>query len=196
MLFGQFARRHMIEYGTTSEQFGEVAVALPPPREPNPRAMMRTPITLDDHQASRMIADPLRLFDCCIESDGALRRDRDQRPTARATCASRPRWILGAAQGSGTRAVGIVFRETSPGAESVHTAPDVYRSAGVGPDDVDAVHDLRPLHADGDHALEDYGFCAPGEGGAVRRRRAHRGPTGGCRSTRTAATSPRRTSTA
>ena len=70
-MFGQFARRHMVEYGTTSEQFGHVAVALRKHGSMNPRAMMRKPITLEDHQASRMIADPLHLLDCCIESDGA-----------------------------------------------------------------------------------------------------------------------------
>ena len=130
--FGQFARRHMIEYGTTSEQFGHVAVTLRAHAARNPRAMMRKPITLEDHQASRMIADPLRLFDCCIESDGACAvivtradRARDLRHP--------PAWILGAAQGSGTRAVGIVFRDDLARPESVHTAADVYRSAGISP---------------------------------------------------------------
>ena len=68
--YGQFARRHMIEYGTTSDQFGRSPRATRH-AVPNPRAMMRKPMTLDDHQASRRIADPLRLLDCCIESDGA-----------------------------------------------------------------------------------------------------------------------------
>src|SRR5712691_3707142 len=106
MKFGQFARRHMVEYGTTRRQFDEVAVALRRHASMNPCAMMRTPITIEDHQASRVIADPLRLFDCCIESDGSCavivtkaERARDLRHP--------PAWVMGASQGSGTKAVGI-----------------------------------------------------------------------------------------
>jgi 17-hydroxy-3-oxo-4-pregnene-20-carboxyl-CoA lyase len=164
MRFGQFARRHMIEYGTTSRQFGEVAVALRRHASMNPRAMMRTPITLDDHQSSRMIADPLRLLDCCIESDGACaivvtRADRAL------SLRHLPAWVMGAAQGSGTKAAGIVFRESLAVSEATHTAADVYRSAGVGPADIDCVmiyDHFTPLVL---FALEAYGFCPPGEGG-------------------------------
>lgn len=162
--FGQFARRHMIDYGTTSEQFGHVAVALRRHASMNPRAMMRKPITLEDHQASRMIADPLRLFDCCIESDGAC--------AVIVTAADRagdlrhpPAWIMGAAQGSGTRAAGIVFRDDLAVAESVHTAADVCRSAGVGPAHVDAVMIYDHFTPFVIFSLEAYGFCERGEGG-------------------------------
>ena len=165
MRFGLFARRHMIEYGTTSRQFGEVAVALRRHASMNPRAMMRTPITLDDHQNSRLIADPLRLLDCCIESDGACAvivtradRARDLRHP--------PALVMGAAQGSGTKAVGIVFRENLASSEAVHTAADVYRSAGIGPSDVDCVMVYDHFTPFVIFALEAYGFCAPGEGGA------------------------------
>ena len=163
--FGQFARRHMIEYGTTSEQFGHVAVTLRRHASMNPRAMMRKPITLEDHQASRVIADPLRLYDCCIESDGACavivtRADRAK------DLRHPPAWIMGAAQGSGTRAVGIVFRDDLAQPESVHTAADVYASAGVGPRDIDAVMIYDHFTPFVIFSLEAYGFCAPGEGGA------------------------------
>ena len=162
--FGQFARRHMIEYGTTSEQFGHVAVALRKHGALNPRAMMRKPITLVDHQNSRMIADPLHLLDCCIESDGACavivtaaERAHDLRHS--------PVWIMGAAQGSGTRAVGIVFRDDLAVPESVHTARDVYHSAGVGPSEIDAVMIYDHFTPFVIFSLEAYGFCQPGEGG-------------------------------
>lgn len=163
--FGQFARRHMIEYGTTSEQFGHVAVALRRHGSMNPRAMMRTPITLEDHQASRMIADPLRLLDCCIESDGgcavivaAADRARDLRHP--------PTWIMGAAQGSGTHAQGIVFRDDLAVPESTYTARDVFRSAGVGPSEIDAVMIYDHFTPFVIFSLEAYGFCERGEGGA------------------------------
>lgn len=164
-MFGQFARRHMLEYGTTSEQFGQVAVALRRHGSMNERAMMRKPITLEDHQASRMIADPLHLLDCCIESDGgcavivaAADRARDLRRP--------PAWIMGAAQGSGTRAQGIVFRDDLAVPESVYTARDVYRSAGVGPSDIDAVMIYDHFTPFVIFSLEAYGFCERGQGGA------------------------------
>jgi acetyl-CoA acetyltransferase len=164
-MFGQFARRHMIRYGTTSEQFGHVAVALRRHASMNPNAMMRKPITLADHQQSRMIADPLHLLDCCIESDGACavivttaERARDLR--------QRSAVIAGAAQGSGFRAGGIVFRDDLSVPESVHTARDVYASAGVGPSDIDAVMIYDHFTPFVIFSLEAYGFCAPGEGGA------------------------------
>lgn len=163
-MFGQFARRHMIQYGTTSLQFGEVAVALRRHATLNPRAMMRKPMTLEDHQASRMIADPLRLFDCCIESDGAVAAIITKAEKAR-SLRQPPAWIMGASQGSGTRALGIVFRDDLSKSEAVNTARDVYRSAGVGPADIDVVMAYDHFTPFVIFALEAYGFCPIGEGG-------------------------------
>jgi acetyl-CoA acetyltransferase len=163
--FGQFARRHMIEYGTTSEQFGEVAVTLRHHASRNPNAMMQKPITLGDHQASRMIADPLRLFDCCIESDGACAVIVTKADRARDT-KHPPAWIMGAAQGSGTRAQGVVFRDDLSTPESTYTAASVYRSAGVSAADIDAVMIYDHFTPFVILSLEAYGFCKPGEGGA------------------------------
>lgn len=164
MIFGQFARRHMVEFGTTSCQFGAVAVALRRHASMNPRAMMQTPITIEDHQSSRMIADPLRLFDCCIESDGACAVI-----VTKADLANRgpnpPVWIMGASQGSGTKAGGIVFRDDLSRAESEFTARDVYASAGIGPNDVDAVMIYDHFTPFVIFSLEAYGFCGRGEGG-------------------------------
>jgi acetyl-CoA acetyltransferase len=70
--FAQAAQRHMYEYGTTSEQFGHVAVTCRANANLNPQALMYgKPMTLADHQASRMITTPFRLLDCSLESDGA-----------------------------------------------------------------------------------------------------------------------------
>ena len=163
--FGQFARRHMIRFGTTSEQFGAVAVTMRRHASMNPNAMMRKLITLEDHQTSRMIADPLRLFDCCIESDGACAVILTSADRCRST-RHQPAWIMGAAQGSGTKAQGIVFREDLSIAESTNTARDVYRSAGVGPKDIDAVMIYDHFTPFVIFSLEAYGFCKFGEGGA------------------------------
>src|SRR5699024_4509881 len=88
------------ETGATSEDFGRIAVADRAHAANNPNAFFYgKPITLEDHQASRMIADPLHLLDCCQESDGGVAivitsperaKDLKQRPVR----------ILAAAQGS------------------------------------------------------------------------------------------------
>ncbi|MGH2728297.1 MAG: lipid-transfer protein, partial [Actinomycetota bacterium] len=65
-------RRHMIEYGTTEEHLGHVATSVREHATRNPNAMMRKPMTMEDYLASRWVSEPLRLFDCCLESDGAL----------------------------------------------------------------------------------------------------------------------------
>jgi len=162
--FGMFARRHMIEFGTTSEQFGHVAVSARRHASMNPKAIMRQPMTLADHQRSRMIADPLRLLDCCIESDGACAvvvvaadRARDLRQP--------PVWIRGGSQGSGARTEGIVFREDLAAAESVNTARDAFRSAGLGPEEIDVVMIYDHFTPFVILSLEAYGFCPRGEGG-------------------------------
>src|SRR3954468_12085801 len=66
------ARRHMQRYGTTSEQFGAIAVAQRAWAAMNPLARFREPITLEDHQASRIVADPLHLLDCCMVTNGGI----------------------------------------------------------------------------------------------------------------------------
>jgi len=70
-LYALATRRHMAAYGTTSEQLGAIAVAQRSWATMNPLAQMRTPITIEDHQNSRPIAEPLRLLDCSLLSNGA-----------------------------------------------------------------------------------------------------------------------------
>ncbi len=163
--FGMFARRHMIRYGTTSTQFGHVAVTMREHAQRNPRAMMYgRPMTLEQHQQSRMICDPLRLYDCCLETDGAVaivvtsaKRASDLR--------QRPVYIMGAAQATGPDPNGIVFRPDLSVSEAMFAARDVYAMAGVGPADIDVaqIYDhFTPLVL---MALEAYGFCSPGESG-------------------------------
>src|SRR5690606_5982919 len=66
------AARHIAVYGTTSRQLGEIAVACRYHASLNPQAVMREPITVEDHQASRWIVEPLHLLDCCLVSDGGV----------------------------------------------------------------------------------------------------------------------------
>ncbi|MFE7423640.1 lipid-transfer protein [Rhodococcus sp. NPDC057529] len=164
--FGQFARRHMVRYGTTSEQFGAVAVAMRRHAMQNPAAVMRKPITLEDHQNSRMIADPLRLLDCCIETDGACAVVITTADRAR-DLARRPVEIVAGAQASGPGGgAAAVFRTDLDVSEAVHCANDLWsRAGGITPSDVDVamVYDhFTPFVI---IALESFGLCPTGEGG-------------------------------
>jgi acetyl-CoA acetyltransferase len=163
------ARRHMHLYGTTSEQFGLVAVNSYANAQRNPRAVMHgRPLTLEQHQASRMIADPYRLYDCCLESDGACAVVVVSAEQAR-DAPHPPALIAGAAQGM-SRGDGI-WRAARPDelwatAGLAETAAEAYAAAGVGPSEIDVVQVYENFTGQVIMALEDFGFCARGEGGA------------------------------
>ena len=137
--FGLFARRYMHKYGGTSRDFGWVAVTLRFHASRNPRALRRQPITIEDHQNSRVIADPLRLLGFCQENDGAAalimttpERARDLRHADTITL------VEAAAQGSGSRNDGVIYRPDLAVAESVHTAQDLWSRARLTHKDMDA----------------------------------------------------------
>ena len=159
------ARRHMQTYGTTSEQLGHIAVAARAWAARNPLAQMREPITLADHQASRMIADPLHLLDCCLVSNGAIAVLVTTADRA-AHLAQPPVHILGWAQAHPgyTLERGSEFGLVSGAAQS---GPAALKMAGLGVEDVD-VRELYDCYTYTTLiSLEDYGFCAKGEGGAL-----------------------------
>jgi acetyl-CoA acetyltransferase len=163
--FGMLARRHMIEYGTTEEQFGHVAVSIREHANRNPNAMMYgRSMTLEDHRASKMICDPLRLFDCCLESDGAAALIVTSAERAR-HLSQDPVYILGFAQGTGRDPNGIVFRPELATSEAEHTAREVYRNSGIEPSEVDVAEFYDHFTPFVIFALEAYGFCPPGDGG-------------------------------
>jgi acetyl-CoA acetyltransferase len=162
------ARRYMHEYGVTSEDLGRAAVADRRHAATNPAAWFYgRPITLAEHQASRWIVEPLRLLDCCQESDGGVAvvvttaeraRDLPQLPAV----------VAAAAQGSGADQ----FTMTSFFRDDIAALPEMgvvarqlWAQAGIGPGDVD----VAVLY---DHftpyvlmQLEELGFCARGEAG-------------------------------
>lgn len=168
--FALLFRRHMHRFGTTSRQLADVAVTTRQHALRNPKALMRKPLTVEDHQTSRMIAEPFRLFDCCQENDGgavilvtSAERARDLK--------QRPIHIMAAAQGGDALwAQGLTWQnqpeELYMSAGHAHLAKRLYAQAGVGPADVDVA--LLYDHFSGMVVLqlEDYGFCKRGEGGA------------------------------
>lgn len=153
------ARRHMYEFGTKPEHFGAIALACRKHATRNPRAISREPLTMEDYLTSRMIYDPLRLYDCCREADGAVAlvitsveraRDLPNKPAHVIACAQcQP----GTLEPSYTEYL------------SKYVAPDLFGQAGVTPADIDVaeIYDhFTPMVL---CAIEDYGFCAKGEGG-------------------------------
>ena len=141
------ARRRMFETGITSRQFGAQAVAQRRHANRNPRATFYDrPLTLEEHQASRLIIDPFHLFDCCLETDGggALVLARADRARA----AGRPVPLIRAAAQAG------------PGTEAPakRIAKRLFDMAGIAHSDVDVVQIYDHFCPFVLFALEDYGF--------------------------------------
>jgi acetyl-CoA acetyltransferase len=166
MTFAMQTRRHMHEYGTTSLQMGAVAVASYKHAQKNPRAVMRgRPITLADHQASRMIADPFHLYDCCQENDGACAVVLTTAERAK-HLKQRPVYVMSASQGSGYReGVGGHNKLQYTSANFGAVAKDLYARAGITPKDVDVAQIYENFTGMVIMSIEDHGFCKRGEGG-------------------------------
>lgn len=161
-----FATRMMHEFGVTSEDFGRVAVADRRHAATNPAAhFYGKPITLEDHQNSRWIVEPLHLLDCCQETDGgqavlvtSLERARDLRQP--------PVVIDAAAQGMAEdqHMMRSYFRGSLTGLPEMGVcARQLWETSGLGPDDVQTavVYDhFSPFVLP---QLEEYGFCKRGE---------------------------------
>lgn len=163
-LYAPMARRHMELYGTTVEQFGEVAVACREHALLNDNAVMKKPITLEDHRNSRMIADPFRLLDCSLESDGgaavvvsAAERAADLR--------HRHVYISGIAEGHPDSPGSITQRADMTSLGIAKAAPRAFRMAGVTHADIDVAEIYDCFTYAVIRQLEDMGFCAKGEGG-------------------------------
>jgi len=171
-LFALLLRRHMHEFGTTAEQLGEVALVCRDNATRNPRAVMRErPLSMGEYLASRMIAEPLRLYDCCLESDGAAAVIVTTAERAR-DLASRPVQILAAHQGSGRGwGSGMLGGHNMPAdayasGNARVLAAELFAMAGVTPEDIDVAQLYDAFTGTVLFALEDYGFCGRGESGA------------------------------
>lgn len=163
-LYAPMARRHMEMYGTTSLQLAEVAVNTRTNAMRNPNATMQRPITVEDHQNSRMISDPLRLLDCSLESDGAAAvvisaadRARDmKKPSV---------LVMGVAEGHPDSPSAITQRPDLTTLGLAKAAPKAFAMAGVTHDDIDVAEIYDCFTYIVLCQLEDAGFCKKGEGG-------------------------------
>ncbi len=162
-MYALAARRHMERYGTTSEQLGHIAVAQRAWAGLNPAAQLREPITLADHQASRWIAEPFHLLDCCLVSNGGIAVVVTTAARA-ADLAQPPVHVLGWAQAHPGRYLrrngefGLVSGAATAG-------PAALAMAGLHLSDVDVLELYDCYTFTVLLTLEDYGFCPKGEGG-------------------------------
>ena len=160
--YAMAAQRHMHEFGTTSEQLAEIAVAVRGHAQLNPNARYRDPITVDDVLSSRMIADPLHMLDCCSITDGGgalvittAERARDLRKP--------PVYVLGAAGAQTHWNISQMGDYTQTAGAAC--GPIAFGQAGVTPDDIDTIQFYDSFTITVLLLLEDLGFCPKGEGG-------------------------------
>lgn len=157
------ARRHMHEYGTTSEQLAAIAVQMRENATHNPHAMYRDPITVDDVLGSPMIADPLHRLDCCVVSDSggafvvvSAERAKDLGRT--------PIYLDGWGE-----AIGQVQMNQMPDftvTSARESGKRALESAGMTVADIECAQIYDSFTLTVLLTLESLGFCAPGEGGA------------------------------
>jgi len=168
--FALMTRRHMLEYGTTSEQLGAVALACREHANLTPHALMNAKIlTMDDYLNARMISTPLRLFDYCLESDGACAVVITSAERAR-DLAKPPVLIRAVAGGAPPdRRPGemfpVVTRKDMTDLGGRRAAETLWKRAGVGPQEMDIAQLYDCFTISVILQLEAYGFCAKGEGG-------------------------------
>ena len=155
------ARRHMHEFGTTSEQLAWIKVAASRHAQHNPNAMLRKPVTVEDVLASPMVADPLHRLDCCIMSDGGGAIIVTRGEVAKILGRPRVR-VRGSGESIKYQLGSHINLTTTAGVKSGHMA---YEEAGVTPADIKYLSTYDSFTITVLLALEDLGFCAKGEGG-------------------------------
>ncbi len=162
-LFAMVATAHMHKYGTTEEQMAHVAVKNHHHGTLNPKAHMQKEITLEQAMSSRVVAWPLKLFDCSLITDGASCIILTK-PEIAKKFTDNPVHIIGSGQASDT--IGLYERKQFTSLQvGKLAAKEAYRMAGITASDVDVaeVHDCFTIAEI--VAYEDLDFCQPGEGG-------------------------------
>lgn len=159
------ADRYMSTYGVTQDQLGAVAISQRKWAQLNPNAAMREPLDLEEYHASRWVVEPLHLFDCCLVSNGAAAVIVTRADRAR-DLAQPPVHVRGWGQAHPAPPLrsGSTFGLTTGARPSGKAALDM---AGLSPEEIQ----LREIYDCYTYTvlvtLEDYGFCEPGEAGAL-----------------------------
>jgi len=161
--YAMVARRHMHEFGTTSEQLAWVKVAASHHAQHNPHAMLPKVVTVEDVLASPLVADPLHRLDCCVVSDGGgaciVTTEERARDLPKA-----PVYVLGAAH-TLTHALNVSQSDDLTVASAARSGPLAMERAGVTHDDIDVLQLYDSFTITVLITLEGLGFCKPGEGG-------------------------------
>ena len=166
------ARWWMHTYGWSRSDLAEVALSQRAFALGNPAALMRKPLTLDNYLSARMVAEPLCLFDCCLETDGALALVLTSAERAAKLESSSPAVrIAGYAWGSGTDTYAMTsFYGDELGATPARdVARELWRRTGLTPADVDVAQLYDGFSPQVLIQLHEYGFCGEGEGPAYLR---------------------------
>jgi acetyl-CoA acetyltransferase len=162
--FAMRVMRFMHEHGVRPEAQRAIALASYHHAQANPRAIMHgRPLTAEAYDAARWIVEPFRLFDCCMENDGAAalvvisaERARDLRRP--------PAYLLGVAQGSEYRNAARGHNAPTYATSSFTTvAPHLWEMAGLGPKDVQVVQSYENFTGGVLMSLVEHGFFAPEE---------------------------------
>jgi len=162
-MYAMIAQRHMAEFGTTREQMAAVAVTSRRHAALHPNAHMRTPLTLEDVLASKPIADPLNMLDCCLISDagGAFIVTSPERAN---DLSGTPAYLAGIGEFHTHEHLICADSLTEFGAR--RSGEIAYRMAGLGPSDIDVAQLYDCFSIVPILELEELGFCDRGEGGA------------------------------
>ena len=164
--FASIMRRHMIEFGTLPEQFGAIAVACRRHANLNPEAVVMhgRPMTIDDYLAAPLLADPLRLLDSCLISDGgaayvttSIERARD--------LPNPPAVVAGVGEGLLGQRRSLVQPAAFTSTPQVFSRRATFAMAGLSPADVDVLTVYDPFTVVSMMQSEDMGFCPKGEAG-------------------------------
>ncbi|MFN0299504.1 MAG: thiolase family protein [Burkholderiales bacterium] len=157
------AKRHMAQYGTTSDQLGQVAMAFRRHAALNPHAVMRDPFTLADYHASRFVCEPLHLLDYCLINDGGVAMILTSAKRAK-DLAKPPVYIRGFGQAA--QFTGSTFPPDDYWAAPMKkVARAAYGMAGAKPEDMDALMIYDNFTPTVLFCLEGFGFCKVGESG-------------------------------
>ena len=159
--YAMVARRHMHEYGTTSEQLAWIKVAASHHAQHNPHAMLKDVVTVKDVLDSPLVADPLHRLDCCVVSDGGGAVIVARPEVARSLKRPKVR-ILGAGEAPKGQAGGKLSLTVSGAAWS---GPRAFEEAGVKPSDIQYASIYDSFTITVLMQIEDLGFCKKGEGG-------------------------------
>lgn len=163
-LYAAMARRHMETFGTTSRDFAEIAVSTRRYAQTHPNAIMKKDMTVEDHQNSRMISDPFRLFDCSLENSGAAAVIVSAAEPAK-DLRKKPVWIMATAEGHVDNPLSITQRPDMCELGIKKAADRAFAQAGVTREAIDVAQIYDCFTYIVLCQLEDLGFCDKGAGG-------------------------------